>query len=302
MSTVLLAGGSGLIGSRLNKLLQTKGYSTILLSRKKRQDPNFYQWNVNDGTIEEEAILKADYVINLAGAGIVDKRWTAARKKELIESRVKSARLLKDSFQKLNKKPKAYLSASAIGFYGNRGDEWLTETSAAGDDGFLAECTVAWEEAAKEITELDIRTAILRIGIVLSTQGGALKEMIFPMKLGVAGYFGNGEAYYPWIHIDDVCNMFIWALENEDAKGIYNAVSPKPVTVKDLTKKIKKARGSFALTLPVPNFALQIGMGEMSEMLLNSARVSCEKIQQSGFEFEHPKLGKALKDILKRKV
>jgi len=301
MSTVLLAGGSGLIGSRLNELLQTKGYSTILLSRKKRENPSFYQWNVNEGTIDEDAILKADYVINLAGAGIVDKRWTTARKKELIDSRVKSASLLKDSFQKI-KKPKAYLSASAIGFYGNRGDEWLTEISAAGDDGFLAECTVAWEEAAKGISEFDIRTAIFRIGIVLSTQGGALKEMIFPMKLGVAGYFGNGEAYYPWIHIDDVCNMFIWALENEEAEGIYNTVAPNPITVKDLTKKIKKARGRFALTLPVPNFALQIGMGEMSEMLLNSARVSCEKIQNAGFEFEHPKLGKALKDILKRKI
>ena len=302
MSTVLLAGGSGLIGSRLNKLLQAKGYSTILLSRRKRKNPSFYQWDVDKGTIEEEAILKADYVINLAGAGIVDKRWTVSRKKELIESRVKSARLLKDSFQRLNKKPKAYLSASAIGFYGNRGEEWLTEISKAGDDGFLAECTVAWEEAAKELSELDIRTAILRIGIVLSTQGGALKEMIFPMKLGVAGYFGNGAAYYPWIHIDDVCNQFIWALENEKASGIYNAVAPNPVTVKDLTKKIKKARGRFALALPIPSFALQIGMGEMAEMLLNSARVSCEKIQQAGFEFEHPKLGKALKDILKRKI
>ena len=122
------------------------------------------------------------------------------------------------------------------------------------------------------------------------------------MKMGVAGYFGNGKAYYPWIHIDDVCNMFIWALENEKANGVYNAVAPNPVTVKDLTQKIKKARGRFALTLPIPNFVLQIGMGEMSEMLLNSARVSCEKIQQEGFEFEHPKLGKSLKDILKRKI
>ena len=163
MSTVLLAGGSGLIGSRLDELLQAKGYTTILLSRKKRNDARFFQWNVKEGTIEEEAILKADYVINLAGAGIVDKRWTTARKKELIDSRVKSARLLKDSFKKLNKQPKAYLSASAIGYYGNRVDELLTETSSAGDDGFLAECTVTWEKAAKEIIKLDIRTTIFRI-------------------------------------------------------------------------------------------------------------------------------------------
>lgn len=301
MSTVLLAGGSGLIGQRLSVLLEKKGYHVIFLSRKKKSDDRFFQWNVKKKTIDSAAIEKADFVINLAGAGIVDKRWTESRKKVLIESRTQTAALLKDSFEKI-KKPKAYLSASAIGFYGNRGDEWLTESSDPQPEDFLSECTMAWENAAKSIAMSEIRTAIFRIGIVLSMNGGALPEMILPMKFGARVSFGNGKAYYPWIHIDDVCHMFIWALENEKANGIYNAVAPKPLIIKDLAKEIQEARGGFALPIPAPSFALKLVMGEMADMLLNSARVSAEKILASGYKFKFPDIQPALKNILKDKV
>jgi uncharacterized protein (TIGR01777 family) len=301
MSTVLLAGGSGLIGQRLGVLLEKKGYEVIFLSRKKNSDNRFFQWDVKKGTIDSVAIERADYVINLAGAGIVDKRWTDNRKKVLIESRTQTAALLKDSFEKI-KKPKAYISASAIGFYGNRGDEWLTESSEPQPEDFLSECTMAWENAAKSMAKSKIRTAIFRIGIVLSMNGGALPEMILPMKFGARVSFGDGKAYYPWVHIDDVCHMFIWALENEKVNGIYNAVAPKPLMIKDLVKEIQEARGGFAFPIPAPSFALKLVMGEMADMLLNSARVSAEKISASEYEFKFPEIQPALKNILKEKV
>jgi len=301
MATVLIAGGTGLIGQRMTQLLEEKNYDVIFLSRQKKSDPRFFQWNAKNQTIDSDAIKKADYVINLAGAGIVDKYWSDRRKKVLIESRTQTAQLLRDSFEKI-KKPKAYLSASAIGFYGNRGNEWLTETSTPQPEDFLSECTIAWEDAAKKIIDLDIRAAIFRIGIVLSMKGGALPQMILPMKFGARVSFGNGKAFYPWVHIDDVCKMFIWALENENANGIYNAVAPEPLRIKSLVKEIQKARGVFAIPFPAPKFALRIAMGEMADMLLNSARVSAEKIQKENFEFDFPDIQLALKDILKRKV
>ena len=301
MSTVLLAGGSGLIGQRLSILLEKKGYDVIFLSRRKKSDNRFFQWNVEKGTIDSAAIEKADYVINLAGAGIADKPWTEKRKKILIESRTQTAALLKDSFEKI-KKPKAYLSASAIGFYGDRGNEWLTENSDPQPEDFLSECTIAWEDAAKTIAKLKIRTAIFRIGIVLSMNGGALPELIFPMKFGARVSFGNGKAFYPWVHIDDVCNMFIWALENETVNGIYNAVAPEPLMIKDLAKEIQEARGGFAFPVPAPSFALKLVMGEMADMLLNSARVSAEKILENGYKFKFPEIQPALKNIFKEKI
>jgi uncharacterized protein (TIGR01777 family) len=301
MSTVLLAGGSGLIGQRLSVLLEKKGYEVIFLSRKESSDNRFFQWDIKKGTIDSVAIERADYVINLAGAGIVDKRWTDNRKKVLIESRTQTAVLLKESFEKI-KKPKAYISASAIGFYGNRGDEWLTENSEPQPEDFLSECTMAWENAAKNMAKSNIRTAIFRIGIVLSMNGGALPEMILPMKFGARVSFGDGKAYYPWVHIDDVCHMFIWALENEQANGIYNAVAPEPLMIEDLVKEIQEARGGFAFPIPAPSFALKLVMGEMADMLLNSARVSAEKVLASGYKFKFPEIQPALKNILKEKV
>lgn len=300
MSKILIAGGSGLIGQRLSQLLLTQGHIPLHLSRSKKPGAPFttYVWNPKQGQIDKKAIEEADYVINLAGAGIADSRWTEDRKRIIIDSRVDSNRLLLNSFQKWDKWPKAYLSSAAIGIYGDRGSEWLSEKSSLGQ-GFLAESCKAWEEAIAQIAATEVRTVIFRLGIVLSTNGGALAKMLLPLKFGLSTYFGDGQQWYSWIHIDDVCRMFIEAIENEELNGTYNAVAPNPVTNKVLAKELTKTVSHFAVALPAPEPALRLAMGEMADVVLSSNRVNAEKIQQAGFEFEYPELNGALGQLLK---
>lgn len=303
MKTILIAGGTGLIGARLSEMLREQGYAVHHLSRKANPSAPFpaFSWDLEKGTIDEAAVEKADFVINLAGAGIADGRWTAKRKQIIIDSRVDSARLLLNTFQKLGKKPQAYLSSAAIGFYGNRGDQWMHETDAPGE-GFLTESCLEWERAIDEVATAGIRTVGLRIGVVLSKNGGALQKMLIPLQFLLATYFGNGRQWYSWIHIDDVCRMFIYAIENQQLSGFYNAVAPQPETNKDFTKILAKATGKLALVLPVPSFVLRLIFGEMADTILNSTKVSPEKLEQAGFEFRFPQLEGALKDIMKRNV
>lgn len=279
------------------------GYSVFHLSRRENLDAEFpaYAWDIEKQTLDERAIEKADYIINLAGSGIADKRWSKARKKDIIDSRVQSAFLLKKTLETTNHTIKAYLSASAIGFYGDRGNERLHETAPKGT-GFLTESTVEWEKAVAEVAKTGIRTVVLRTGIVMSTKGGALEKMLlsFMFRLGI--YFGNGKQWYSWIHIDDLCRMFIWAIENEKAEGVYNAVSPQPLSNYDLTKAISTAKGGAYLLMPAPAFALRLAMGEMADAVLNSSKVSSQKIENEGFTFQFPEAVLALKDLLKRKV
>ena len=301
--SVLLAGGTGLVGDRLCQILLQNGYRVIILSRKKYSNGNIpvYEWDIDNGLIDENAILRADYVINLTGAGIADKRWTPERKKILIESRTKSTALLLATFQKLNHFPKAYLSAAAIGFYGNRADEILDEDSSSGN-GFLSECCIAWENAVQEITNIGIRTVVCRIGVVLSTQGGALAETIKPMRFGLASFFGTGKQYYSWVHIDDLCNIFLRGIEDETLSGTYNAVAPNPVTNKEFTKILKYCYPKFTILAPVPSFVMRLILGEMADVVLTSSIVSSAKIEQEAFVFQYPDLTFALKDLLARKI
>lgn len=303
MPTVLIGGGTGLIGMHLSKLLKQKGYEVIFLSRKKDLNGPFprYAWNLTTGEIDNEAILKADYVINLAGAGIADKRWTVSRKKTIIESRVKSMQLLKTAFIKLNKRPKAFIAASATGFYGDRGDEWLNEMAPPGE-GFLSESTREWENSTREMEPLGLRLITIRIGIVLSTKGGALPKLVFPQKFWIGSYFSNGKTFYPWIHIEDLCNIFIKSMEDERMSGIFNGVAPNPVTNIELTKAIATILNKKVLMMPVPASLLRFGMGEMADVVLTSTRVSAEKIKNKGFEFQFPELIPALKDLFARKI
>jgi uncharacterized protein (TIGR01777 family) len=303
MPTVLIAGGTGLIGTRLSKLLQARGYKVNHLSRTRDLHAAFpaYQWDLNKGTIDAEAVQTADYVINLAGAGIADKRWTTARKKLIIESRVQSAELLLQAFEEQDHAPKAYLSSAAVGYYGDRGAEWLDEESAPGQ-GFLPESCIAWEEAIQGVAETSLRTVALRIGIVLSTRGGAMEKMMLPMNFAAATYFGDGSQYYSWIHIEDLCRMFIWALENEKAAGFYNAVAPEPVTNKELTKTLGEAMDKPSVLVPAPAFALRLAMGEMADAILSSARVSSQKVVEAGFEFAFTDLLEAMRDLIRRKI
>ncbi|HKK78668.1 MAG TPA: TIGR01777 family oxidoreductase [Phaeodactylibacter sp.] len=299
MPTVLIGGGSGLIGTRLSQLLQEKGYDPIHLSRRQRPNAPYptYQWDAEAGTIEDEAVQAADYVINLAGAGIADKPWTKARKALIISSRVKTARLFKEAFERTGHNPKAYLSSSAIGYYGDRGETLMTEEAEAGT-GFLSESTVAWESAIQEVAQTGTRTVGIRIGIVMSTQGGALEKMLIPFRFYTGTYFGDGQQWYSWVHIDDICRLFIHAMENESMNGFYNGVAPNPVRNKTLVEQIKNAMNSPAILVPAPTFALRLAMGEMADAVLDSTKVSAEKTQSTGFDFQFPEIEKALGDLL----
>jgi len=304
---ILIAGGTGLLGNHLSRMLKAKGYAVNHLSRQRNLNTEFpaYKWDLHRGFIEAEAIEQADYVINLAGAGVADKRWTASRKQLIIDSRVKSTLLLKKYLEQRAAQGQpisAYIAASAIGFYGNRGDELLTEDAPPGEKGFLPKSVIAWENAIREVQNPGIRTVALRIGIVLSTQGGALEKLMLPFKFFCGVYFGDGRQWYSWIHIDDLCRMFIEAIENKKLKGFYNAVAPHPARNKDLAFAIKKALERPAMIIPAPAFALRAVMGEMAEMILDGAKVSSEKIMNAGFTFQHPELLPALKDLLARKV
>ncbi len=303
MKTVLIAGGSGLVGQRLSELLTEKNYKVILLSRRKNLQAKFptYQWNLEEGTIDSDAIEQADYIINLAGAGVADKRWSSKRKRAIIESRVKSNELLALKIKK-SKNIKAFLGAAAIGYYGNRGDQLMKESDKPGDHGFLPESCIAWEKALEKVSATNIRTVIIRIGVVLSTKGGALEKMLLPAKFGLGSYFGNGSQYFSWIHIDDICQMFISGIEQENWNGVFNGVAPNPVTNKDMTASINKVSSRFGVLLPVPEFALRLAMGEMADVVLDSTRVSAEKVLKHSFSFQFPDLEPALKNLLDNKI
>ena len=301
---VLIAGGSGLIGRRLSWLLQDSGYQVAWLSRKPDQKAPYptYEWNVSRQFVDRKAFEGVAVVINLAGAGIVDKPWTSKRKQVIIDSRVKSTELLLKNIQELNPKPEVYLSGAAIGYYGDRGDEILKEDAPPGKEGFLAESTLLWEEAIQKVRSTKLRTLTFRIGIVLSTKGGALPQMALPVNFGFGVYFDQGNQWYSWIHIDDLCKLFIWAIETQTVTGVYNAVAPAPETNKNFTKLVVKAKGRRSLNFGVPAIGLRWLMGEMADTILGSARVSADKAINEGFEFQFPALEGALKDLFRRKI
>ncbi len=301
ISTILIAGGTGLVGRRLIELLEQQGKTVRLLTRSPK-GKNQFAWDPAKGTIDEQAVFGVDAVINLAGAGIADARWTTARKKLLIDSRVQSTNLLHQTFVKTGSKPSVYLSASAIGIYGNSGEEIQTEDQTIDQQPnrpFMVDCCDQWEKAAMDIEQEGIRTALFRIGIVLDKNGGALAEISKPIHFGLAAYFGDGKAWYSWIHNDDLCNLLIWAVQNHDIKGIYNAVAPNPVRNLEFVKTTAFAMKKWAIPVPAPSFALQLLMGEMAAVVLNSNRVSANKLLSAGFHFEYPTLKEALVNVYK---
>ncbi|OWY19456.1 TIGR01777 family protein [Sphingobacteriales bacterium UPWRP_1] len=303
MKQVLITGASGLIGSRLTQMLIEKGFGVLHLTRNPNAgtgEVKQYAWNVEKGTIDSAALENAHAIVHLAGAGIAAHRWTPHYRRQIIESRTQSAALLIQALQNNPAhKVEVFVGASAIGYYGNRNSQLLTETDAPQKGDFLSETTQLWETAYAPLTDqLNIRTAILRIGIVLSAQGGALPQTDLPLRMGAPGvYFGNGSQYYSWIHIDDLCRMFIAAIENSQMSGVYNAVAPQPVTNKEFVLTIAKTLGRWAIALPVPRAALHLAMGQMADIVLHSARVSAQKITTAGFTFSYPELPAALAQI-----
>lgn len=296
MQNILISGGSGLIGQRITSMLEAQGKSVAWLSRSKQSQKSFI-WDIEKGTIDPESMEWADAVIHLAGAGVADKRWTEERKKLILESRTKSTQMLYQAIEKADKKPDTFISASAIGYYGfDTGTTLMEESSAAGKD-FLAEVVIAWEAEVKKIESLHLRTVLLRIGIVLDKEGGALGEMLKPP---VAAPLGKGDQWMSWIHIDDLAKMFVFALEKTTLQGIFNAVSPNPATNYRLTHEAARAKRKPFVGIGVPGFILNLILGEMSQMVIGGNRVSSQKIQRAGFEFEYPILIPALKDIFSR--
>lgn len=299
MRSVLIAGGTGLIGSQLSKLLREQGFEVRQLSRDPRPDALYptYAWDVDKGTIDVKALENVDYIINLAGAGVADKPWTQVRKRLIIDSRVKSNQLLKRHILAMPQKPKAFISSAAVGYYGdNPSEQWVNEEAAPGK-GFLPESCIAWEASIRSLSETGLRVVGLRIGIVLSTKGGALPQLLQPMKFGAAPYFGSGQTWYPWIHIDDLCRMFLFALQDEDMQGFFNAVAPNPVRNRLLIKTAAKIFARRAINIPAPTLALRAILGELADAILTGVRASSAKIQQEGFDFEYPQLETALQNL-----
>lgn len=301
-ATVLITGGTGLVGTRLTQLLQEKGYTVTHLSRSVSGDEKVktYQWNIEKQQLDPEALTGADYIVHLAGAGIADKRWTDDRKELILKSRTESTRLLRESIAKLGKHSiKAFVSASAVGYYGiDTGDTWMTEESPSGD-GFAAEVTRQWEAAVDKISQLNLRVVKIRIGIVLSEKGGALPKLTQPIRLGAGAPLGRGGQYMSWIHLDDLCRLFIFALEQHEMQGAYNGVAPHPATNKELTKKAADVLNRPLFLPNVPAFVLKLLLGEMSQVVTGGNRVSSKKVEEAGFEFKYPQLHPALVDLLK---
>ena len=299
MKTILIAGGTGLVGQLLAQTLKNEGYNIRLISRSKPVNSVFptFLWNVEKGVADGNAFKEVDIVINLAGSGVADKLWNERRKKEITESRVKSNQLLAYCFKNYHR-PALYISAGAIGFYGHREDEILTEEYAAGDD-FLSKSCTAWENAVFETADHDTRLILFRIGIVLSPRGGALQKMLLPWKMGISTSFNPGNQWYSWIHEEDLVRLFVFGIQNEQIEGIYNAVSPNPEKMYDFAKAMKaQSKLPWRMVWSIPFTLLTAAMGEMSTVLTNSARVSSEKIIRAGFQFTFKKMDEALKNLI----
>jgi uncharacterized protein len=298
--TILIIGGTGLVGKELTKLLEYEGNTVKILTRNKAivDNKKFFYWDVDNKILDKSAFSNVDSLVNLAGEGIADKRWTESRKKSLISSRVNTIQFLDAVLKENNLKIKTLINASAIGYYGDTGDQLLTEENQPQGNGFMIECCKGWENSVHQTAQFDRKT-LLRIGIVLSKNGGALPEVLrtFLFRLGI--YFGNGEQYYSYIPIDDLCRMIVFCIENEKINGVYNAVSDHPVTNYTFTKIVGKVLGKFAIYISAPAFALRLILGEMSAVILNSNNVSNQKIKAAGFQFKHNTLEEALQHVLK---
>ena len=310
MPSVLITGGTGLVGTAVKTLLEHKGYEVVLLTRSKTPIKGQAHWDINAGTIDSAAIAAADYIIHLAGAGVADKRWSTARKQEILDSRTKSSALLVKALQETPNKVKAVISASAIGWYGPDNNDkhniegtsqGFVETDPSYPD-FLGTTCAAWEASIAPVTNntsgLQKRLVCLRTGIVLSKNGGALKEFLKPLAVRMAAVLGNGKQMISWIDVRDLAKMFVYALENENISGSYNAVAPAPVSNKTLTQTLAKVLyGKFYITTYVPSFVLKIMLGEMSIEVLKSTSVSAQKITDAGFVFDYPTITSSLSTL-----
>ncbi len=297
---VLITGASGLIGTELQKSFKEKGYEMLLASRSEPKDDGHIQWNMDTGFADADLpkLEGLDAAIHLAGENVSGLRWTDEKKKAIRDSRVFGTRTMIEAFARLEKKPKVFIAGSAIGFYGDRDDAEMTETSSVGDT-FLAKVCKEWEAESRRAEDMGIRTVLLRTGIVLSKDGGALATMLTPFKFGVGGVVGSGKQWMSWVSLDDVIAIINFALDNESMRGAVNVTSPNPVTNEEFTKTLGSVlyRPTF---LPLPEFVVNLVFGEMGDaLLLASTRVKPKRLLDAGYEFKYTDLKIALEHAVK---
>jgi uncharacterized protein (TIGR01777 family) len=298
---VLISGGSGFVGKHLTNLLIENGFSVSILSRRQQQNKSdiyYYQWNVANHYLDEKSVLNADFIIHLAGENIAEKRWTANQKVAIVQSREQSTQLIYDTLKKNNKKVEAFVSASGIGVYGAINGSEICDEDTTPENDFLGLTCQKWEVAADKFNDLQIRTVKIRTGLVLGKDDGFLKKLvpIFKYKLGAA--LGSGKQYMPWIHVDDLCAIYLESLNNSNMNGAYNAAINDNTTNTIFSKTLAKTFG-YSIWLPnVPAFLIQMAMGEMAQIILKGRRVSSDKIEKLGFKFKYKSLELALRNCI----
>ena len=300
MEKVLIAGGRGTVGSHLQEELRNEGFDPYVLTRNKvasAESEHMLLWDPSKKILEAD-LNEFSHLINLAGEGIADKRWTKKRKKEIIDSRVQTTRFLSDLLKEQEHQIQTFISASATGFYGNSRNREMSEGNNPINEDFLSQVCQLWEEAAHTAKGHVSRFHIIRIGTVLTTEGGAFPKLTATIPAGVINTMGNGKQYMSWIHITDLCRMVAFLLKSKARNGAYNAVSPQPVTNSEFVKKLKETWKKPAIIVPAPAFALKVALGEMSAVVLNSNKVSSEKIQNEGFAFRYGKIENAIDSLL----
>ena len=297
---ILITGGTGLVGKHLTTLLLEKGYTVSHLSRETGNNPKVktFLWDVAKGSIDANCINGVDLIVHLAGAGVADKRWTDGRKQEIISSRTKSIELIYSLLKQHSHQVKKVISASATGYYGDCGDELVTETAPPAKD-FLGQCCVDWEKAVDEGAALGLEILKLRTGVVLTDEGGTLKQLALPIKFGFGTILGSGKQWVPWIHLQDAIDLYLFGIENQ-LTGVYNMVAPNPATNAKLTITTAKQLNRPLWLPKVPAFALKLAMGEMSAVVLASTKVSAAKTEQAGFVFKYTTIKEAIREIYAR--
>ncbi len=305
MQTVLITGGTGMVGQSLTDALIDQGYEVIVLTRSPRKSSRLHlsyaKWDIDQQYIDPKALEVANVIVHLAGESVATKRWTVKRKKEILDSRVQSGKLLSNALKTMPHQVHTFIGASAIGWYGPDNEQSLkagfTETDPV-DESYLGDTCRQWEESVASITALGIRKVTLRIGIVLNKRGGALLEFTKPAKLGVAAILGDGKQIVSWIHHQDLSAMILFAMAHKNMEGVYNAVAPEPVTNESLTVHISSKYHSWYVKVHVPVWVLKIMLGEMSIEVLKSAKVSSQKLQNSQFSFQFPTISSAIGNLL----
>lgn len=300
MATILITGGTGLIGKALSKALRAKGHYVRVLSRTPRASspiPEFY-WNVEKQEIDEKAFAGIDHIVHLAGIGVADKRWTKQRKKEIIDSRVDSMKLITNMVKAKNIRLSSFVGASAIGIYGMLTSDKIFSEEDRGPEDFLWKTCELWERSYDEISGLSERTSILRIGVVLSENGGALKRLLPLFKAGIGSPIGSGKQYMPWIHLDDLVAVILESLFDPAFNGVYNAVATEQVTNTYFSESIARALSKPFFMPAVPAVAMKLLYGEMANVLLLGSRASNQRLLETGFQLKYPELESALKAIV----